>query len=304
MDTWDATETTQRIVAGEVSATEVVQAAIKRLESWNPRLNALTHFDPNGALQNPNNRARHVCRGATVIKDLEDLEGVPTRCGTQAFEPGPAKRHADTVAQFLATGLVSLGKTTTSEFGLTGTVEPVGGKPTTNPINLRHTAGGSSGGSAALVAAGVVPIAHGGDGGGSVRIWRILWIAGLKPSRGRLAVMEKPRKCDSYRRNGCVDDKRSRHSQLLPLQSSKWPLQKVYRRLVSLKDPVQTISESEHSSTRHPATVDQKSKCHRTNGPPAPKWDEIQWIEASASQQTADDFLLYWSFTAMLLQSC
>src|SRR5262249_21923288 len=84
-------------------------------------------------------------------------------------------------------GLVSLGKSATPELGLTGTTEPHAFGPCHNPWNLAHTPGGSSGGAAALVAGGVVPIAQGSDGGGSIRIpASCCGVAGLKPTRGRL----------------------------------------------------------------------------------------------------------------------
>ena len=96
MENWDATETAQRIAAGDVSAVEVMEATIKRTEAWNPKLNALTHFDPEGARAEAKAPRPGVFAGVpTFVKDLEDLAGVPTGCGTAAFSPGPAKRSAD-----------------------------------------------------------------------------------------------------------------------------------------------------------------------------------------------------------------
>jgi amidase len=95
------------------------------------------------------------------------------------------------VQQFLSLGLVNLGKSSTPEFGLTGTTESLAHGPTHNPWKLGFSTGGSSGGSAALVAAGVVPIAHANDGGGSIRIpASCCGLVGLKPSRGRLIEIE------------------------------------------------------------------------------------------------------------------
>ena len=85
---WDATETAQRIAAGDVSAVEVMEAAIQRTEAWNPKLNALTHFDPEGARAEAKAPRPGVFAGVpTFVKDLEDLAGVPTGCGTAAFSP-------------------------------------------------------------------------------------------------------------------------------------------------------------------------------------------------------------------------
>ena len=307
MENWDATETAQRIAKGEVSATEVVQAAIQRLKIWNPKLNALTHFDPEQALQDAKSPGDQMFSGVpTVVKDLEDLKGVPTRCGTQAFNPGPAKRHADTVAQFLNTGLICLGKTTTSEFGLTATVEPVGGKPTANPISLAHTAGGSSGGSAALVAAGVVPIAHGGDGGGSVRIpAAFCGLVGLKPSRGRLAMMEKTKWMPI------------RIAQMGVLTATVRDTANYYASVENMAPaaglpPVGLVEGPGKEKLKVGLFIDTPNQPHvdpeirRATETTAQRLTDmghdIQPVQSLAGQREADDFLLYWAFTALLLQ--
>jgi amidase len=188
---WDAVETAERIASGEVSATEVVSAAIARARAWQPRLHAVVHPLYESALERAAGRQEGCFGGVpTFIKDLEDLAGAPTGFGTAAMPPTVPSETAPSVAQFLSTGAISLGKSATAEFGLTATTEPLHGAPTCNPRNLGHSPGGSSGGSAALVAAGVVPIAHGGDGGGSLRIpAAFCGLVGLKASRGRLVDM-------------------------------------------------------------------------------------------------------------------
>lgn len=188
---WDACETVARIRSGEVSAAEVVEAAIGRAQAWAPTLGAVVTEDYD--------RARR-SRGApgplegvpTFIKDLDDLAGLPTGMGSRAVPLSPVRATAACVDQFLSTGPVVLGKSSTAEFGLTCTTEPVGGPPTRNPHDLGRAAGGSSGGAAALVAAGVVPLAYGSDGGGSIRIpASFCGLVGLKPSRGRLKAMDR-----------------------------------------------------------------------------------------------------------------
>ena len=126
----------------------------------------------------------------TFIKDMIDVAGLATRQGSQALEGArPARRSAAVAQQMFDMGMLCLGKTTLPEFGLTPSTEFPHVEPTRNPWNLAHTAGGSSGGAAALVAAGVVPIAHAADGGGSIRIpAACCGLVGVKPTRGRLVA--------------------------------------------------------------------------------------------------------------------
>jgi len=183
-----------QLQSGAVSAHELVEAAIARAEAWEPHLGAIVSSDYDRA----RTRVRQPLSGPlagvpSFIKDLDDVAGLPTSMGSRSTHAaGPSSHTAASVAQFLATGLVSLGKSTTPEFGLTATTEPVGRQPTANPYDLAHSAGGSSGGAAALVAAGVVPLTYASDGGGSIRIpGAFCGLVGLKPSRGRLLPMER-----------------------------------------------------------------------------------------------------------------
>jgi amidase len=123
----------------------------------------------------------------TFIKDNEDVMGVPTSHGSVAVQKNEAKNNSKLVQQISALGFVSLGKSALCEFGLTATTESLLNGSTRNPWNTDHSTGGSSGGAAALVASGVVPIAHANDGGGSIRIpAACCGLVGLKPSRDRL----------------------------------------------------------------------------------------------------------------------
>jgi amidase len=123
----------------------------------------------------------------TFVKDDTDVQGLPTAHGSGAFRPRPAKRHGPAARQFLAQGFVLLGKSRLPEFGLSATTEYAARAPVRNPWNTGHSAGGSSGGGAALVASGAVPIAHGNDGGGSIRIPAAAnGLVGLKTTRCRL----------------------------------------------------------------------------------------------------------------------
>src|SRR5215217_8552634 len=178
--------------AGTVCARELVEAAIARTEAVNPDLNGLAYeaFD----------RARQRARQSrpyggyfdgipTFFKDNVDVAGMPTMQGTDAWDPRPAKADGRFARLFLSTGLVPLGKTQMSEFGFSGSAEHPRIGPVRNPWNPEHTAGASSSGAGAFVAAGVVPIAHANDGGGSIRIPASCnGLVGLKPSRGRTSL--------------------------------------------------------------------------------------------------------------------
>jgi amidase len=190
---FDAVDLVERLESGEVSVSELIEAAITRTEAINPALNGLAY----AAFGRARTRARagqasH--RGffdgvPTFIKDQIDVAGMPTMQGTDAWQPHPAAADGDFARMYLATGLVPLGKTRLPEFGLCPAAEHPRLGPVRNPWNTDYTAGGSSAGSAAFVAAGVVPIAHGMDGGGSIRIpASCTGLVGLKPSRGRLPL--------------------------------------------------------------------------------------------------------------------
>ncbi len=186
MEHWDAVETASRIRKREVSPREVIRAAIARAEAAES-LGAVVTATFERALDDAD-RAKGPFAGVpTFVKDLAHVAGVPIGWGTRAVR-GVVSRRSDRIARVMADiGLVSLGKSAAPEFGLTATTEPIGRAPCRNPWDLARSSGGSSGGAASLVAAGVVPIAHASDGGGSIRIpASSTGLVGLKPSRGRL----------------------------------------------------------------------------------------------------------------------
>jgi amidase len=122
----------------------------------------------------------------TFVKDNTDVAGLPSNHGTSAYRARPATEDGQYTRQFRATGLTVLGKSTLPEYGFNATTEFADRPPTRNPWDTEYSVGASSGGSAALVASGVVPIAHANDGGGSIRIpAACAGLVGLKPSRGR-----------------------------------------------------------------------------------------------------------------------
>ncbi len=189
MRTWDAVETAARIASGEVSAAEVATAAVERSIAADPDIAAVAAPLYAGARVSAGRAAPGLLRGVpTAIKDMFALEGAPLTHGSRAWR-GHRADHTDApAAQHVGTGVVPIAMSTMSEMGFTPTTEPLGRLPTRNPWNLGHSSGGSSGGSAALVSAGVVPIAMAADGGGSIRIpAAACGLVGLKPSKGRMA---------------------------------------------------------------------------------------------------------------------
>ena len=192
LGTSDAVEIARLIRTGQIQSSEAVDAAIARAERVNPSLNAIA----TSLFESARQQAQRPCSGAfagvpSFIKDNEAVAGSAVLRGTRGLPRKPAEESSPFAKQFLSLGLVNLGKTTMSEFGFTGTTEALVYGPTHNPWKLGFSPGGSSGGSAALVAAGVVPIAHANDGGGSTRIpASCCGLVGLKPSRGRVVEME------------------------------------------------------------------------------------------------------------------
>lgn len=188
----DAVALADLVRRGEVSAAELAEAAIARVERVNGSLNAVQVADYQQARQRAAGNASGVFAGVpTFIKDNTDIAGLPTRHGSRAVRATPAQKDGAFAKQYLAQGFTLLGKTTLPEFGFNGTTEYEGAAPTRNPWHTDHSCGGSSGGSAALVAAGAVPIAHANDGGGSIRIpAACCGLIGLKSTRGRFVTNE------------------------------------------------------------------------------------------------------------------
>jgi amidase len=182
----DAVSLLAAIDAGQVHRDEVLAAAMARARVADDRLNAVAAW-----VRSPTSGSGPFAGLPSFIKDNESVAGLPERMGSRAVPPVPSLASSEFVVQFERLGFTILGTSTMPEFGLTATTEPLLGGPTRNPWNPAHSTGGSSGGAAALVAAGVTPIAHGNDGGGSIRIpASCTGLVGLKPSRGRLMTRQ------------------------------------------------------------------------------------------------------------------
>ncbi|WP_094770226.1 amidase [Microbacterium gorillae] len=176
---------------GELSATEITAHYLDRIDRLNGGLGAFVEVTADAARARaattlPNGPLTGVPFGD---KDLVARAGVPTRYGSRAFADHVPESSDPLAAALDRTGGISLGKTTTPEFGLTGFTEPRIGPSARNPWDTTTGAGGSSGGAAVAVAAGLLPWAPASDGGGSVRIpAATCGVVGLKPSRGRLPI--------------------------------------------------------------------------------------------------------------------
>src|SRR5690349_14966793 len=180
---YDAVGLAALVRAGEVTPTELLDAARLRAEKVNPQINAIVADvePPSTSAGNP------PLRGVPfLIKDLhQDLAGYPTGDGCRALATTPATTTSTVVQRWIDAGLAIFGKTNTPEFGAKGITESDLLGPCRNPYDLNRTPGGSSGGAAAAVAAGIVPVAGASDGGGSIRIPAgCCGLFGLKAGRG------------------------------------------------------------------------------------------------------------------------
>jgi amidase len=179
-----------RLARREVSAEELRSAARARAGVADERLNAVTGWIDDEPLASSDGPFAGI---PVVLKDNEPLAGYPTSHGSYAVGDAAAAASSPWVASALELGLAPIAKTTLSEFGLTATTETVRYGATRNPWDTSRSPGGSSGGTGALVAAGVVPLGHGNDGGGSIRIpASCCGLVGLKPSRNRLPDVAVP----------------------------------------------------------------------------------------------------------------
>ncbi|HEX8068080.1 MAG TPA: amidase family protein [Thermoleophilaceae bacterium] len=181
----DATELSRLIASGEVSAGDVRDAALRAIEQVDPRLNAVVHgpFEDAAAGGGP------FAGVPFAVKDTLMEAGRPCEFGSALLEGHVAAVDSTLAERFRAAGLAGLVRTATPEFAFSMDTSPRVNGSTLNPWSPDRSAGGSSGGSAALVAARAVPIGHANDGGGSIRI-PAAWcgLVGLKPSRGRVPV--------------------------------------------------------------------------------------------------------------------
>jgi amidase len=284
---------------------DVVEAAIARAGAVNADLGAMAYE----AFDRARAEAREPRPGffagvPTFIKDNVDVEGMPTQQGTDAYVGKPCRTNGDFARMFLATGVIPLGKTQLSEFGFNAAADHVRLGPVRTPWHLDHYAGASSAGSAAMVAAGVVPIAHANDGGGSIRIpAAVNGLVGLKPTRDRLAqdkvMRDMPVRiiADGVLTRSVRDtaafyreaEKVYRHPRLAPIGDITRPGRARFRVAVVTKGIGREVSPEVRELTLKTAAL-LESMGHR-----------VEEIDPPVPDSFVDDFLLYWGMLAMFI---
>lgn len=295
------------LAARRVSKAELVEAAIARTERVNPELNGLAHEAYDRARRRaaaPRPYGGYFDGVPTYIKDNVAVAGMPLMQGTDAWEPRPGTADGDFARDFLSTGVVPLGRTRMSEFGFSGSAEHPRLGSVRNPWNPEYTAGASSSGSGAFVAAGVVPIAHANDGGGSIRIPAACnGLVGLKPSRGRLPLDRETRAMPLHIvANGVVSrsvrdtaaflremERVTPNPGLPPIGDVRSPAAARLRIAVCTQSITRDASPEVTELTLKTAALLEELGHHVTT------------IANPVPARFKDDFLLYWAFLAMAI---
>ncbi|TNM36374.1 amidase [Nocardioides albidus] len=298
----DAVGLAEHLATGRLSAAEAVDAAIARIEAVNGELNAMAYADFDRARAEARDPHPGFLSGVpTLVKDNVDVAGMPTRSGTDAWEPRPAKQNGDFAGMFLATGLVALGKSQLSEYGFSASAEHPRLGAVRCPWDTERTAGASSSGSAALVAAGAVPIAHANDGGGSIRIpAAVNGLVGLKPTRGRWAQDRQFREMPirivsdgvvtrSVRDTAAFCREAERHYRNLNLPPIGDLTRPIKRRLrIALNT----------SGAGHSADAETRTLTEKTASLLEELGHTVTETDAPVTESFADDFVLYWAMLA------
>ncbi|MBV9684629.1 MAG: amidase [Solirubrobacterales bacterium] len=188
-----ATELAALVRAGDISSRELVEISLRRIDELQPRFRAFTYVAHESALDAADavepGDPRPFAGVPIAIKDNRPVAGMPMTMGSDLYGGFVSEEDAYLVRRLREAGFVIVGKTSMPEMGILPTTEPRRFGPARNPWDPDRTPGGSSGGAGAAVAAGMVPLAHGNDGGGSIRIpAACCGLVGLKPARGRVSV--------------------------------------------------------------------------------------------------------------------
>lgn len=300
---FDAVGLVAELAAGRVEGPDLIEAAISRTEAVDDHLNAVAF----AAFERARGEAAHPRPGyfagvPTFIKDNVDVAGMPTQQGTDAFVGKPKETDGDLARMYLDTGLIPLGKSRLSEFGFNVAVDHPRLGPVRSPWHTDHYAGASSAGSAALVAAGAVPIAHANDGGGSIRIpASVNGLVGLKPTRDRLAQDSLSRSMpvrivsDGVLTRSVRDtaafyreaEKIWRNPRLAPIGDIKRPVRQRLRVAMTTEGVGRAATPEVQALTHQTAELLESLGHH------------VEEIEQPVPESFADHFLLYWGMLAM-----
>lgn len=311
----DATTLADLLHKREISAADIMEATIARANRVEPFINGLAFENFEQALAKARllDSGRAMATGPrftgvpTLIKDNTAVTGLPTGHGTAAITPRSADQTDGFARQLLDQGFICVGKSTLPEFGFNATTEPEHGAPTRNPWNLNHSSGASSGGSAALVAAGVVPVAHANDGGGSIRIpAACCGLIGLKCTRGRLMDNEAAKSLPiNIVSEGIVSrsvrdtagfvaeaEQYYRNRRLQPVGDLEGPSSRRYR--------IGLVLDPNHGPTTDSTTrqvVEQTARKLEQLG------HEVMPIDVPVDHRFSDDFALYWGMLAFAMRT-
>jgi amidase len=302
----DAVAVAELVRRGEISPAEAADAAVARAEKV-ASLHAVafaghdrprTGTDPGATLYGV----------PSYLKDNTDLAGMPTNHGTDAYTARPAAVDGRYARQYLATGMTVLGKSALPEYGFNASSEFRVREPVRNPWHTDYSVGASSGGAAALVASGVVPIAHANDGGGSIRIpAACAGLVGLKPSRGRHVNGEQARALPvnlisegvltrTVRDTAAFLDAAERHWRnpaLPPIGLVHGPA----RRRLRIGLLAEGVAGVHRTCAETRATLDATASLLERHG------HLIEPIDIPVDRTFVDDFVLYWGLLAFLAAS-
>jgi amidase len=305
----DATGVADAIRRGEISAGEAVDAAIARAERLCDHIDAVAFADYDAA----RDRAVRGAAGApfggvpTFVKDNVDVRGLPTNHGTKAYAARPATDNDPIASQFLAQGVIALGKSKLPEFGFNASTEYAVGDATVNPWNTAYSAGASSGGSAALVASGVVPIAHANDGGGSIRIpAAVCGLVGLKPTRGRVLSSKTSRSLPLKIVSDGVLTRSVRDTAVFLGAAERYRLHPALPAVGFVERPARTrlrIGVVLDSPTGHATDDETRAAVDQTGKLLGDLGHDVSDAGSPVPEQFVDDFVLYWGLLAFVVSS-
>ncbi|KAA1170586.1 amidase [Marinobacter salinexigens] len=308
----DATALAARIRRREVSVAEVTAAAIQRAQRANPSLNGIAAAGFEQAMSlahqvdsdtgNPAAFIGFFAGTPTFIKDNTNVKGLPTGHGSPAVPHHLAAGTSNIAKQVLAQGFICLGKSTLPEFGFNATTESSSRAPTVNPWNTAYSSGASSGGAAALVAAGVVPLAHANDGGGSIRIpAACCGLVGLKPSRGRLVDNDAAKSLPINILADGVVSRSVRDTANFMAQAEHYYRDKGLPGIGELSGPSErklTIGLIVDSVTGHQTDKQVREAVERTARTLEKLGHSVHPVAIPVASTFPDDFALYWAMLA------